>query len=189
MRRNKNIRVGDKRNTVLEIQIYAMEDVERNNLVCRGDKSWSGDCHLVPRGEWCMLSIIAGGICSCGIPIASSSWKLMSNSSRNFWVNCERSVCPGCIASTCALRLYLHIPGTVLELLGCTHSSQMTGTFVQGVVFDPLSADAYLIPENSGQVEAILNDARLLVSVTAHIPLNVDFPHVPHGRGPIYNPY
>ena len=69
------------------------------------------------------------------------------------------------------------------------YSSQMTGTFVQGMVSDLLSADAYMIPENLGQVEAILNDAWLLVSVTTHILLDVDFPHVLHGRGLIYNPY
>jgi hypothetical protein len=84
---------------------------------------------------------------------------------------------------------YVQLPGTVLELLGCTHSSQMTGTFVHGVVFDPLSADAYVIPENSGQVEAILNDPRLPVNVTVHVPSDNDFPHVPQGIGSICNPY
>jgi len=97
---------------------------------------------FVARGELYVLGPLSGGICSCGIPIASCSAELMSKSSRNFWENCEHWVCPGCIAVTCVVRLYRHTPGTIWELFDGTHSSQMTGTFVQGVVFDPLSADA-----------------------------------------------
>ena len=66
-------------------------------------------------------------------------------------------VWPGWQAMMCAARLYLQMLVTVLESLGCTQSSQMTGMFVQGVVLDPLRADVYVIPENSGHVEAILN--------------------------------
>jgi len=35
-----------------------------------------------------------------------------------------------------------HAMYNIWELFGGTHSSQMTGMFVQGMVFDPLSADA-----------------------------------------------
>jgi hypothetical protein len=96
----------------------------------------------------------------------------MSSISRTFWDNCEHSVCPGSIALIYKARLYHHTPG-----------------IVHGVVFDPLSADAYVIPKNSGQVEAILNDPQLPVNVMVHVPSNIDFPHVPQGRGSIYNPY
>ena len=78
------------------------------------------------------------------------------------------------------------MPGIVLELLGCTQSSQTIGTFVHGVVFDPLRAEPYVMPEKSGQVEEILNvPPRRQVNVTAQFPSNVDLPHVPQGNGKI----
>jgi hypothetical protein len=91
---------------------------------------------FVARGELYMLGLLSGGICSWGIPIASCSAELMSKSSRNFWENCERWVWPGCIAMICVARLYCHTPCTIWELFGGTHSPQMTGTFVQGVVLN-----------------------------------------------------
>jgi hypothetical protein len=61
----------------------------------------------------------------------------------------------------------------------------MTGTIVQGVVFEPLRAEAYVIPVNSGQHEVTLKAPCWLVNVTAQFPFNVDLPHVPHGKSKI----
>jgi hypothetical protein len=85
----------------------------------------------------------------------------------------------------CTSRLYRQTAGIVLELLGWMHNSQMTGTLVHGVVFEPLRADVCVIPVNSGQVDVTLNAARLLVNVTVQFPCNVGLPQVPHGNAEI----
>jgi hypothetical protein len=82
----------------------------------------------------------------------------------------------------CGSRLYRHMAGMVLELVGWIQSSQMIGTFVQGVVFEPLRAEMYVIPVNSAQVELILNEPRRIVTVTVQFPAEVDLPHVPQGK-------
>jgi hypothetical protein len=175
--------VSDECNAAQELQINATNYVERTDLVLLGEESWSGADRLTPRG---LPSIIAGRNCPWGMPIATCSSASTITNFKNFWDNYEREVWARWKFLICASRLYRHTAGITLEFVGWTESSQITGTLVHGVVFEPLRADAYSILVNSGQVETILNPPRWLVKVTAQLPGDVDLPHVPHGNAHIY---
>ena len=66
-------------------------------------------------------------------------------------------------------------------------SSHMTGTFVHGVVLDPLRADPWDIPVNLGHIDVTLKEPPCaLVTVMAQAPSTVVFSHVPQGNAPTY---
>jgi hypothetical protein len=67
------------------------------------------------------------------------------------------------------------------------HNSQITGTLAHGVVFEAFMAEAYVIPEKSGQVDATLRPLCVVeITVTAQLPAEVDFPQVLQGSEWIY---
>jgi hypothetical protein len=73
--------VHDKRNAAQEIQIDVTHYVERTDLVLLGEESRSGADRLTPRG---LPAVIAGGICSWGMPIATCSSVSIISNLRNF---------------------------------------------------------------------------------------------------------
>jgi len=73
--------VHDKCNAAQEIQIDVTHYVEHTDLVLLGEESCLGADRLTPRG---LPAVIAGGICSWGMPIATCSSTSIISNLRNF---------------------------------------------------------------------------------------------------------